>query len=94
MRISKAASELTRVWREGERGARHLPEFSLLEWYRPQADYTALMADCEALLTRLVPAGHFDYQGTRIDLTPPWPRLTVAEAFRRHASCSDVCISF
>ncbi len=42
--------QLCRVWREGERGRRHLPEFTLLEWYRRDADYTALMADCEALL--------------------------------------------
>ena len=46
------------------------------------------MADCEALLHHLVPSGGFSWQGQVIDLTSPWPRLTVAEAFRRHASCS------
>lgn len=80
--------QLTRVWRLGERGSRHLPEFSLLEWYRRDADYTALMADCEALLRHLVPAGHLSWQGEVIDLTPPWPRLTVGAAFGRYASCS------
>jgi lysyl-tRNA synthetase class 2 len=79
--------QLCHVWRAGERGARHLPEFTLLEWYRRDADYTDLMADCEALLHHLVPTGQLNRQGTRIDLTAPWPRLTVAEAFSRYASC-------
>jgi lysyl-tRNA synthetase class 2 len=79
--------QLARVWRSDERGSRHLPEFTLLEWYRHDSDYTALMADCEALLSHLVPAGQLTWQGKVIDLTPPWPRLSVAEAFRRHASC-------
>lgn len=79
--------QLCRVWRSDERGYRHLPEFTLLEWYRRDADYNALMADCEALLRHLVPAGRFTWQGTEIDLTRPWPRLTVSEAFCRHASC-------
>jgi lysyl-tRNA synthetase class 2 len=80
--------QLSRVWRANERGRRHLPEFTLLEWYRRDADYTALMSDCEALLAHLVPAGRLDWQGSAIDLTPPWPRLSVADAFRRHAGCS------
>ncbi|NJC88932.1 MAG: EF-P lysine aminoacylase GenX [Desulfuromonas sp.] len=80
--------QLCRVWRSGERGGRHLPEFTMLEWYRRDADYTTLMNDCEALLLRLVPAGCLVWQGSSIDLTPPWPRLSVAEAFRRHASCT------
>jgi lysyl-tRNA synthetase class 2 len=80
--------QLCRVWRKGERGSRHLPEFTLLEWYRRDADYATLMTDCEALLGHLAPSGQLTWQGTAIDLTPPWPRLSVAEAFRRHASCS------
>ena len=80
--------QLCRVWRDSERGARHLPEFTLLEWYRSGTDYTALMADCEALLGHLVPSGQLSLRGEQIDLTFPWPRLSVAEAFRRHAPCS------
>jgi lysyl-tRNA synthetase class 2 len=79
--------QLCRVWRDGERGGRHLPEFTLLEWYRRDADYAALMADCEALLVHLVPSRRLSWQGQTIDLTPPWPRLSVAEAFRRHTGC-------
>ncbi len=80
--------QLARVWRAEERGSRHLPEFTLLEWYRRDAGYTALMDDCEALLLALVPAGQLTWQGEKIDLAPPWPRLSVAEAFRLYAPCS------
>ncbi|MCM2265394.1 MAG: EF-P lysine aminoacylase EpmA [Desulfuromonadales bacterium] len=80
--------QLCRVWRFGERGDRHLPEFTMLEWYRRDADYTKLMTDCENLLLHLVPSGRLAWQGTAIDLTPPWPRLSVTDAFNRHASCS------
>src|SRR6185437_16623386 len=44
--------QLTHAFRDGERGATHHPEFSMLEWYRTGVDYTALMDDCEALLRR------------------------------------------
>jgi len=80
--------QVARVWRAAERGSRHLPEFTLLEWYRPGADYHALMDDCEALVRALVPAGVLEWNGVRIDLAGPWPRLPLAEAFARHADCS------
>lgn len=41
---------LTHVWRNREGGPRHAREFTMLEWYRAGQDYTALMADCAALL--------------------------------------------
>ena len=75
--------QICRCWREGERGSRHLPEYTMLEWYRAGVDYRALMTECEALLTTLAPAGLLNCQGQSIDITPPWPRLTVAEAFAR-----------
>jgi len=78
--------QISHCWRAGERGGRHLPEFSMLEWYRGGADYTLLMGECEALLRALVPSGALEWQGERIDLAGPWKRLTVAEAFARHAS--------
>lgn len=80
--------QICRVWREGERGGRHLPEFTMLEWYRSDADYLDLMDDCEALLRALLPAGVLKIRGTVIDLVPTWERLTVAEAFSAYASLS------
>ncbi len=77
--------QICRCWRDGERGSRHLPEYTMLEWYRAEADYCQLMRDCEALLTHLVPGHLLPWRGSSIDLTPPWPRLSVAEAFARFA---------
>jgi lysyl-tRNA synthetase class 2 len=80
--------QLCRCWRAAERGTRHLPEFTMLEWYMAGCDYQTLMEQCEALLTTLLPGGHLTYQGQTIDLTSPWERLTVTEAFDRYASRS------
>jgi len=84
--------QLCKCFRKGERGDRHLPEFTMLEWYAAQSDYRDLMTDCEALLRHLAAAmgkdGVLEWQGRRIDLAPEWERITVAEAFRRYAPCT------
>ncbi len=80
--------QICRCWRADERGGRHLPEFAMLEWYAAECDYRHLMTECEALFAALVPDGLLEYQGRTIELTPPWERLTVAEAFERHGSLS------
>ena len=80
--------QLSHCWRQGERGSRHLPEYSMLEWYRPESDYHALMDDCEQLLRQLAAAPQLCYQNQQIALTAPWPRLSVAEAFALYANCS------
>ncbi len=69
--------QICRVWRDGERGQYHLPEFTLLEWYRSEVDYHALMTECMELLFVLVPEGKLSRQGRTIDLAMPWPQLTV-----------------
>jgi elongation factor P--(R)-beta-lysine ligase len=76
-------------------GRKRNPEFTILEWYRAHADYTAIMADCEALIAHVFRATRDErgagdplllrYQGIEVDLTPPWERLSVREAFARHA---------
>jgi lysyl-tRNA synthetase class 2 len=76
--------QICRCWREGERGARHLPEYTMLEWYRADCDYRALMTDCEELLAQLCPKGRIG----SVELNAPWERLTVTEAFGRYASIS------
>jgi lysyl-tRNA synthetase class 2 len=78
--------QICRVWRDGERGQYHLPEFTLLEWYRTGTDYHGLMTECAELLFVLVPQGKLSRQGRTIDLTLPWQQLTVAEAFSQYAS--------
>jgi lysyl-tRNA synthetase class 2 len=78
--------QICHCWRAGERSDRHLPEYTMLEWYHCQRDYRQLMTDCENLLLHLLPQQRLNWQGRQIDLTPPWPRLTVAEAFAQHGS--------
>jgi len=80
--------QLCKVWRQGERGSRHLPEFTLLEWYRTRADYRVLMNDCIDLLHTLCPSKNLNWQGQKIDLNAPWELLTVAEAFKRYTQFS------
>lgn len=80
--------QISHCWRQGERGDQHLPEFTMLEWYRCRTDYLQLMEDCEALLNWLCPSGELNWQGKKIDLQRPWPRLTVEEAFLRFSDLS------
>jgi len=80
--------QICKVWRGNERGRLHLPEFSMLEWYRAEADYHVLMNDCIALITCLVPTGIFSWQGQSVDISPPWQVLTVSDAFAQHTDTS------
>jgi lysyl-tRNA synthetase class 2 len=84
--------QICKCFRRGERGRLHLPEMTLLEWYRINSSYLDLMEECEALIgqvTRQINSkGTLTYRGTAIDLTPPWRRISVAEAFKRFASIS------
>ena len=84
--------QITKCFRKGERGDLHLPEFSLLEWYRAGIDYRSLMDECEALIRFL--ANRFNRgeilscRGKDIDLRLPWERLSVRTAFDRYAHLS------
>ena len=80
--------QICRCWREGERGSRHLSEFTMLEWYRANADYLFLMDETEALIRAAAVGTLVSYRGLSIDLSLPWERITVAEAFRLHAGAS------
>ena len=75
--------QLARVFRNGERSRTHHPEFTMLEWYRAGADYRTLMDDCEVLLRACVP--RYSWNGRECDPAQPFERLSVAEAFVRHA---------
>jgi lysyl-tRNA synthetase class 2 len=81
--------QICQCFRAGERGARHLPEFTLLEWYVAGFDYRDLMNQCEELLICvLAEAGQdrqLSWQDKKIHLAAPWERLTVADAFDRYA---------
>jgi lysyl-tRNA synthetase class 2 len=63
---------------------------TMLEWYAAGQTYNDLMTCCEELVRHLARGlglgGALSYQGVTVDLSAPWPRLTVADAFRRFAS--------
>ncbi len=82
--------QICKCFRAGERGDRHLPEFTMLEWYREGTDYRTLMDDCEALIPLVARelgfGGIISRQGREIRLEIPWERITVREAFGRYAT--------
>jgi len=76
--------QVCRVFRDEEISETHQIEFTMLEWYRAQADYQEIMEDCEGLLSflyeKVLGRDQFFYQGREIDLSPPFERLSVAGA--------------
>jgi lysyl-tRNA synthetase class 2 len=76
--------EMGACFREAECGRRHNPEFTMLEWYRLQADYLDILHDTEHLVRRVL-SSSLTYQGQQIDLSAPWPRIKVRDAFRTWA---------
>jgi lysyl-tRNA synthetase class 2 len=76
--------QFARVFRNSEGSALHHPEFTMLEWYRAGAGYETIMDDCAALLAT-TGARELRWLDTTCDPTAPPERLTVAEAFERHA---------
>jgi elongation factor P--(R)-beta-lysine ligase len=80
--------EFARVFRDRERGDLHLPEFTMLEWYRAGEPYDAIMADCVVVIARAAQAtgiGEFSFRGRTADPFAEPELLTVAGAFERFA---------
>ena len=81
--------ELARVWRNGERGPRHAPEFTMLEWYRPGLTLDGLMDETEAFVRAVCPPA-VAHAGVETSLSLPFERITMAEAFRRWCGGLDI----
>jgi lysyl-tRNA synthetase class 2 len=80
--------ELARVFRDRERGHLHLPEFTMLEWYRANATYDAVMADSVVIIAHAAQAtgiGRFSFRGRAADPFAEPELLAVATAFERFA---------
>ena len=79
---------LGHVFRNRERGPLHHPEFTMLEWYRAGRPYSALMADCAAMLAVAARAAGVEqllFRGLEADPFAEPERLSVVDAFARHA---------
>ena len=81
--------ELGPCFRAGERGPRHNPEYTMLEWYRVGCDYRDMLAETRALLLHVcravLPDDAVVCDDQRSRLTAPWVETTVSESFRRQA---------
>ena len=81
--------QISKCFRAGERGNLHLPEFTMLEWYVVKFDYLQLMSQCEKMIFSVANnmdiVGHCSFRNKKINLTPPWEKITVQESFERYA---------
>jgi elongation factor P--(R)-beta-lysine ligase len=79
---------IARVFRNREKSNRHHPEFTMIEWYRAGDPYEQLMADCEALLwlaADITGRAQWQFGGKTCNVLAKAERLTLEDAFRRHA---------
>ncbi len=86
--------DFARVWRNGEQGPLHAPEFTMIEWYRTHADYTAVMADAVALCRAAAAAGNrtLAWRDRTCDPLAEPERLAVTDAFASHAGIDLVAV--
>jgi lysyl-tRNA synthetase class 2 len=80
--------EFARVFRDRERGELHLPEFTMLEWYRGKENYEVVIADTVAVIALAAEATgipQFSFRGRTADPCAEPERLTVGDAFERFA---------
>ncbi len=89
--------QFSHSFRKGERGRRHNPEFTMLEWYRAGADYHRIIRDIEEMITTVAYGLGFndgvEYQGQAIDIKPPWPRVAVREAYLSAAGWDPLVVN-
>lgn len=86
---------LGKTFRDREMTNRHNPEFTLVEWYRIDADYRDIQQDTEDLIRfvadEVLSKESWTYGGKDIDLSTPWKRMTVQELFRDKAGIDLDC---
>jgi lysyl-tRNA synthetase, class II len=75
----------------------HNPEFTMMEWYEAFTDYEFQMKRFEDLVAHVcvevTGSTKVPYQGTELDFTPPWPRLTMLDALKTYASIEAASMS-
>ena len=88
--------EVGRIFRNEGMDTRHNPEFTSVELYQAYADFNDMMDLFEELLSgaaREICGGYqLQWQGENVDLTPGWPRLSMAEAVKRYLGVDFMAI--
>jgi len=86
--------QISRCFRRAERGRQHNPEFTMLEWYRTNANYLDVIRDTEQLLIFLAQSflgtTTISYQGQQIDLALPWEHLSIRKAYIKYADWDPI----
>ena len=88
--------EIGRIFHNEGMDPKHNPEFTSVELYQAYADFNDMMDLFEELLSsaaqKILGTYQVEWQGEQIDLTPGWPRMTMAEAVRQHVGIDFMSI--
>ena len=86
--------EICKDFRNEGMDRNHQPEFTMLEFYEAYADYETMMETVESLIVHIAREAlgglRFTYQGNEIDLSPPWPRITLRDAIQQKSGIDYV----
>ena len=89
--------EIGRIFRNEGMDTKHNPEFTMIELYEAYSDYNDIMDLTEEIISSAAKAilGSFKltWQGNELDLTPGWPRVTMAEAVKEHTGVDFMSFS-
>ena len=89
--------EIGRIFRNEGMDPKHNPEFTTIELYEAYADFHDMMDIAEGILSsaakEILGTYEVEWLGTKIDLTPGWPRLTMAEAVQKYVGIDFMAIS-
>ena len=89
--------EIGRIFRNEGMDPKHNPEFTTVELYQAYTDFNGMMDLFEDLLSsaaqKILGTYQVEWQGEQIDLTPGWPRMTMAEAVKQYTGIDFMAIS-
>ncbi len=87
---TKDCFAFAKAFRNEPSSPHHNPEFTILEWYELKKDYQDVLKTTQTLIhhlsKKLNNSSFITYQGQKIDLTPPWPKYSLKEAFQEFAA--------
>ncbi|MDD5604242.1 MAG: lysine--tRNA ligase, partial [Eubacteriales bacterium] len=89
--------ELGRMFRNEGISVKHNPEFTMMELYEAYNDYKGMMDLTEKMISAIAADVNgtmiLEWQGNKIDLTPPWERMTMVEAVRKYTGLDFASIN-